>query len=144
MHCFVMVETCEFVDLSTILIDQLIPNRKEANMSALNEAFRCIVSGELDIRLRVKLQLKIPIPPSPWPLVTLALVTRGGLERYYFCVTGQGSKPRPRPGLAALASPTSDQWSPEVPLEDPGCFPFQEGPLIGLCPGPSGPGCGRN
>ena len=125
-----------------------------------------VVSGELDIRLRVKLQLKILFPPSPWPLWAKVksipvdptqvgkgqggaggirpLVTRGVLERSYFCVTGQGSKPRPRPGLATLASPTSDQWSPEVPLEDPGCFPFQEGPLIGLCPGPSGPGCGRN
>ena len=69
---------------------------------------------------------------------------------YYFCVTGQGSKPRPRPelaarpGLAALASPTSDQWSPEVPSEDPPCLAFQEGPLIGLCPGPGGPGHGWN
>ena len=65
------------------------------------------------------------------------LVTRGGLERSYFCVTGQGSKTRPRPGLAALASPTSDQWSPEVPSEDPACFPFQEGPLI-VCQGVGG------
>ena len=72
------------------------------------------------------------------------LVTRGGLERLYFCVPGQCSKPRPRPGLAALASPTSDQWSPEVPPEDPACFPFQEGPLVGFRPGRCGPGHGWN
>ena len=114
------------------------------------------LSGEIDLKLKVKLQLKMIIPPSPWPSAASGksywwtllkwemgrvglggirpLVTRGGLERSYFCVTGQDSKPRPRL-LAVLASPTSDQWSPEVPLEDPSHFLLQQGPPVGLPPG---------
>ena len=65
---------------------------------------------ELKVELKAKLELAIIIsrtlsPTEAWGGVR-PLVTRGGLERSYFCVTGQGSKPRPRPGLPALASPT--------------------------------------
>ena len=127
------------------------------------------LSGELDLRLKVKLQLKLIILPSPWPSVACGksyrwtllkwemgrvglgglggvgpLVTRGGLERSYFYVTGQGSKPRPRPGLAALGSPTSDQSSPEVLPEHPAHLPLEQGPPVGLSPGHWGPECGWN
>ena len=65
---------------------------------------------ELKVELKAKLELAIIIPPTLSPTEAWGgvgpLVTRGGLERSYFCVTGQGSKPRPRPGLPALTSPT--------------------------------------
>ena len=40
------------------------------------------------------------------------------LEGSYFCFTGQGTKPRPRSGLDALASPhLVTRWSSEFPME---------------------------
>ena len=75
---------------------------------------------ELKVELKAKLELAIIIPPTLWPTEAWGgvgpLVTTGGLERSYFCVTGQGSKPRP--GIAALASPTLVTRSPELPVED--------------------------
>ena len=40
-------------------------------------------------------------------------------ERSYFCITDQGSKPRSRPGLAALASPRHGDSPPHLPLYPP-------------------------
>ena len=78
---------------------------------------------KLKLELKAKLEFAILIPPTLWPTESWGgvgpLFTRGGLERSYFCVTGQGSKPRPRLGLTALASPTLVTRSPELPAEDP-------------------------
>ena len=41
------------------------------------------------------------------------------LEGSYFCFTDQGSKPRSRPGLAALASPRCGGSPPHLPLYPP-------------------------
>ena len=40
-------------------------------------------------------------------------------EGSYFCFTDQGSKPRSRPGLAALASPRYGDSPPHLPLYPP-------------------------
>ena len=40
-------------------------------------------------------------------------------EGSYFCFTDQGSKPRSRPGLAALASPRCGDSPPHLPLYPP-------------------------
>ena len=94
---------------------------------------------ELKVELKAKLELAIIIPPTLSPTEAWGrvrpLVTRGGLERSYFCVTGQGSMPRPRPGLAALASPTLVTSSPELLVEDLAVLNAQHRPL------PGAPGC---
>ena len=53
---------------------------------------------ELKVELKAKLELAIIIPPTLLPTEAWGgvgpLVTRGDLERSYFCVTSQGSMPR--------------------------------------------------
>ena len=94
---------------------------------------------ELKVELKAKLELAIIIPPTLSPTEAWGgvgpLVTRGGLERSYFCVTGQGSMARSRPGLAALASPTLVTSSPELPVEDLAAINVQHRPP------PRAPGC---
>ena len=83
-----------------------------------------------------------------WPGGSLGggpLVTRRGLGRSYFCVTGQGTKPRPLAlGLMPWPVSTGDQWSPEVTAVDPASVPPQQGPLLRLPPACWGPGGGWN
>ena len=106
-----------------------------------------IVSSKVNISLKVKIQLnvKILIPLTPWPTGaweksyqwTLLKWQTGRVFWWDFwwpLVTsgaGQGSKPRPRPWLAALASntkiislstPSGDQWS-NMPPGPPCPFP---------------------
>ena len=97
---------------------------------------------ELKVELKAKLELAIIIPPTLLPTEAWGgvgpLVTRGGLERSYFCVTSEGSMPRPRPGLAALASPTLATRSPELPAEDPAALNVPHRTPLGV-PGCCGP-----
>ena len=92
--------------------------------------------------LKVELELAIIIPPTLSPTEAWGgvrpLVTRGGLERSYFYVTGQGSMPRPRSGLAALASPTLVTSSPELLVEDLATLNVQHRPPL-AAPGYFGP-----
>ena len=52
------------------------------------------------------------------------------LEGSYFCFTDQGSKPRSRPGLAALASPCLVS-SPEFPMEGLALLKSEQDPPSG-------------
>ena len=53
------------------------------------------------------------------------------LEGSYFCFTDQGSKPRSRPGLAALASPRLVS-SPEFPTEGLALLKSEQDPPSGM------------
>ena len=54
------------------------------------------------------------------------------LEGSYFCFTDQGSKPRSRPGLAALASPRLVGWSPEFPTQGLAPLKSEQDPPSGM------------
>ena len=89
--------------------------------------------------MNAKLKVAIMIPPTLRPTAAWdsrggLLVTRGGLERYFW-VTGQGRKPRP--GLGSLPWP-APLWAPFTRMLE-----AQDGPPPGA-PGCCGPQSGWN